>query len=297
MPHTEKLIVAIASEALNLDLTPGTNIRLVRVENVADAEPWMSCPSLAAWIIGGGHDSDALAAFAERANRAQPNVPIVLMTGNPRELRPLGGISPDLVLVSGTSASEFSSKLDALACASTYRPEFISMVRDATETAFQSGFSDQFSAGDTCIRTSRLPGHEFNAVLPMCGPETSGRMSVSASRSTLHKVHRHILPSEPEPTDHNLEDVIAEMTNQAVGMLKRECEDRGVRFDLGVPWTYRGVVCPVQYRTRTASLLMEIGSAQFGEALLVDLVLDVFQGKLTAPVRGDEVEFGEVSYL
>ena len=295
--HPEKLVVAIASEALDIDWAPDVQIRVVRAESVADAEPWMSCPSLAAWLIGDEHDSEALADFAQRADREQPNVPLVLMAKNPRELRPLGSISADLVLVPGTTAAQFAEKLDTLASASTYGDELVAVVAEATEAAFQTGFCDQFQVVDACVRTSRQPGHEFNAVLPMCGPATAGRLSVSASRELLQCVHRQILPGAPTPNERTLEDIVAEMSNQAVGMLKRYCEDRGVRFDLGVPWTYIGKQCPVHYRTRTASLLMELKTSEHPEKLLVDVVLDVFKGELSAPMRDSSVNLGEVAFL
>lgn len=256
----------------------------------------MSSPSLAAWLVSSKYDDDTLSEFATQAERAQPNVPLVLLNSNTRERAALGSLSADLVLVPGSTATELCRKLETLAGANAYTDELVSLAVTSIETALCSGFGE-YSVARTCVRTSRKPGFEFNAVLPMCGEATSGRLAISGSREHVQRLRSALLPGAGPGREDELEDVVAEISNQIAGMLKRDFADRSVSFDLGIPWTYIGTECPVRFRTRTASVLFEVEAAGGADTLLVDLVFDVFSEELTAPSEEDSVEFGELSFL
>lgn len=296
MHGAQRLIVAVSPHALDLGGEAEPNLQLVYIEDIEDATAWMSSPALAAWLVSCDFDDDTLSDFATRAERSQPNVPLVLLESQARAHGAVESLSADLVLVPGSTAEELRQGLETLSGAAAYTEDVVALAVGAAETALRSGFGG-YSISTTCLRTSRQPGFELNAVLPMCGAATSGRLSVSGSRRHIQRLRNTLLPDAAPAADNELEDVVAEVSNQIAGMLKREFADRGVSFDLGIPWTYIGTDCPVRFPTRTASVLMTFESADASDPLLVDLVFDVFSAELDAPSTESGMEFGELAFL
>ena len=180
---------------------------------------------------------------------------------------------------------------------SVYSADLVELVVDAAEAALTMGFVPSIRLCDGFIRTSRLPGHEINAVVPMCGPRVSGRLSVSATADVVRSIRGRMIPDAGPARDHDLEDLVAEMSNQVMGALKRALSARDLQLDQGTPWTYVGAHCPVRYRTRTASLLMEARCSELEEGILIDLALDSFRAELGHVQAEPDVACGELSFL
>lgn len=293
MHGAPRLIVAVSPHALELGGASEPNLQLVHVDDIEDATAWLSSPALAAWLVSGDFDEDTLSDFATQAERSQPNVPLVLLESR---CGAHASLSADLVLVPGSTAVELRRGLETLSGASAYTEDVVALAVSSAETALRSGFG-AYSVSATCLRTSRQPGFEFNAVLPMCGAATSGRLSVSGSRDHIERLRHALLPDAAAARDNELEDVVAELSNQIAGMLKRGFADRGVSFDLGIPWTYIATACPVRFPTRTASVLMTFESDDDPDPLLVDLVFDVFSAQLDAPTAESGMASGELAFL
>jgi len=294
----------IATHTLVVLTDPGhpvpewSNEHLRVVEVAPDAlEHGLTSPKLTALVIGCVDDPDARIAAAMRADELQPNVPLILLGCDPRELRPLGTLAPDFVISPTSTAAELTERLDEFVHGSIYTPELVSLTTAEAENALGLGFDASARIRDSFIRTSRIPGHPINAVVPMCGPLVSGRVSVSASLRAIVDIHRRLLPGEPVPTENDLEDVVAEMANQVTGALKRGLEARGLHIDQGVPWTYVGERCPVRYRTRTASVLLEARCEDIEETILIDLALDSFRTALGEECDEPHAACGELAFL
>jgi CheY-specific phosphatase CheX len=148
-----------------------------------------------------------------------------------------------------------------------------------------------------CFRGWARPLSEVNATIPLCGPTISGRLSASVAPEVARRIYQRMLPTEPEPSERTLQDLVGEMCNQVLGGLKRALARHGVDFAVGVPMMWSGTGCPARYRSLAGSTLLTVADRDTQDRVRVDLTLDSLVGEYVQATDGVECATGELAFL
>lgn len=289
----------ITVEELNADPASTDEYDVQFASDVELAGQWASSPYVAAWVVHDSIGDTAAATLFGKLDELRNDVPFVYLSGRGELLHGFGTVLPDAVLQRDSSAQIILSRLRDLWARD--------MFSDTVVAAVVKCFSDstvEFIADAELhrlrLRAGDMPVHTVNAVIPFCGPAVNGRLSVSASPETLQEIRRALLPNCSSGSGRMLEDLVGEISNRILGTLKRSFSAGGVELASGVPMMYTHSSCPVRYRGRNGSLLVQLRSAgvplhEIAIGFALDSIREVLE--VVDENEDDTLQTGAVSFL
>lgn len=264
---------------------------------VEDALRWIDAPHVTAFIVDDSLGQNAVVELFHRLQQTRSAMPFVYVPKETPVLSSFGAVLPDLVLRRPVNLALLVTRIEEILSFCSFNDVIIDVLTHCVLASVSRSFLPNAQLSALRFRASQVPIYGINATIPLCGEGISGHLSVSASEETLRRVYRRMLPQKSAPSSRMLEDLVGEMSNQLLGGVKQMLTGGGVDFALGVPMMYTGSSCPVRYRSRSGSLLLEIHAPDTTDEIAIDLALDSMRQDYVRAEEGLGPETGEVAFL
>jgi CheY-specific phosphatase CheX len=175
------------------------------------------------------------ASLVATIKEAHPDMPIAWFTSDPKSVHRLG---TKVELVTG-DAEQLEAWLAPLSPKQYYSAEFVSRVVNDLQGVLAE-FNLPTRTAEPCVKSGLSRLSEINAILLFSGEGIGGHVILSASSGDLLRAHRNQFPRASFPAQDDLEDLLGEVANRAVGQLKRTLRGMGPDFRTGLPHFIRG---------------------------------------------------------
>jgi CheY-specific phosphatase CheX len=297
----KSLLVEVTNSGLiDIDLLNESSAQRYELETeatIADALRWIDAPHVTAFIVDDSLGQNAAVELFHRLQETRSTMPFVYVPTETPVLSSFGAVLPDLMLRRPVNHALLVSRIDEILSFRSFNDVIIDVLSDCVLASVSRSFLPDAQLHALRFRASQVPLYGINATIPLCGEGISGHLSVSASEETLRRLYGRMLPDKPAPSTRLLEDLVGEMSNQLLGGVKQMLTGGGVDFALGVPMMYTGMSCPVRYRSRSGSLLLEIHSPDTTDEIAIDLALDSMRQDYVRADEGLGPETGELAFL
>jgi CheY-specific phosphatase CheX len=147
---------------------------------------------------------------------------------------------------------------------------------------------------EPCLKSSLTRLSEVNALVSFGSERVSGHLILGASVSDMASVYRTHVGRTRFPGHEDLEDLLGEVANQAIGQVKRAIGADGSRN--GLPYFVRGEGAALRHKAAAPSLEFEF--KQSGARVLVELCVRNFDGGTIHVADGvSQITPGELTLL
>jgi CheY-specific phosphatase CheX len=297
----KSLLVEVTENGIvDPDLLDGVAAQHYEIETESTIEgalSWLDAPHVTAFVVDDSLGQSAAVGFFHRLQEARSTMPFVYVPNETPVLSSFGAVLPDLMLRRPVNHALLVNRIDDILSFRSFNDVLIGVLTDSLLGTIAGSFIPDARLTELRFRASQIPLHAINATIPLCGEGISGHLSVSATEETLRRLYRRMLPDKHAPSSRMLEDLVGEMSNQLLGGVKQVLTGGGVDFALGVPMMYTGSSCPVRYRSRSGSLLLEIHAPDTTDRIAVDLALDSMRQDYVRADEGLGPETGELAFL
>lgn len=115
------------------------------------------------------------------------------------------------------------------------KAEFINPFLSAIANILVTMATLPVTAGKARITRSNLSQADVTGIIHMKSPQTEGTLVISFPRDVILDIASRMLNETFETIDHNITDLVGEITNMVTGQAKQMLSEKGFDFDMARP--------------------------------------------------------------